>query len=637
MTNIASQVEFEGISLLGSSLDENPKKHEYKLDRTFFHRLNRLIWILLNSPRKLWSFDKQDREQSIFWLYMLFLMTNLCYEYLVTFVSLIPSHFYTILTSKDLPGFLKYLVPSVLIVLATSINKSCLQFLQGLCSIKTRRILTQFVHNRYIKSKHLYSVVSQKEIDNPDQRISQDIEKFSETLNQILTNLIIAPIMAIYYAYRCWTVTGPLGPLVIFLYFVVGTIISRQLIQPIIRPVFLRESQEGYFRFLHVRIQQFAESIAFYGGEEEERKKAQESLDVLLDYQRDVVSLTFPLAMANSIFSYVGSIFSYLVIAIPIFSGVYDDKDATELSAIISANSFVSMYLVFLFTSIIDQSTKCSDLAGYVTRIGELLEVLDEVAENTDSNAMQHFVQSLEIDWIKFEHVDLYSPQSQLVLLDFNLKIEPGHHVAFVGSNGSGKTSILRALAGLWPYQSGKIYAPKDILFLPQIPYLIEGSVKDQLLFPRSSSSASLSDHEAMDLLQKVHLGHLVQKLTSLDTSHNYQAWSELLSPGEQQRLVIARVLFWKPKFVVLDEATSAIDVEAENYLYQLLMSQQGMTVVSISHHPNVIQCHNTIVRLDERKKVYHEAKALGHTSSISGLLIRPLMNPFQIALLIMV
>ncbi|KAI8371217.1 ATP-binding cassette sub-family D member 4 [Choanephora cucurbitarum] len=596
---MVTQTEFDGIPLVEPLVGDKPKKHEYKLDRVFFHRLNRLIRILLNSPHKLWSIDRQDRKKSIFWLYTFFLMTNLTQEYLVTFVSVIPSHFFTILTSKDLAGFLKYIVPSMLIVLATSVLKSCLKFLEGLCAIKTRGLLTRWVHHAYIKPNYLYPLVNQKEIDNPDQRISQDIDKFSETLTKILTNLIVAPIMTIYYTYRCWIVTGPLGPLVIFVYFILGTLISRQLIQPIIRPIFFRESQEGHFRFLHVRLRQFAESIAFYGGEEEERKTANESLDTLLDYQRAVVKHTFPLSLANYVFSYVGSIFSYLVIAIPIFTGVYDDKDATELSSIISANAFVSMYLVFLFTSIIEQSSKCSDLAGYVTRIGELIEALDTIAEDSHNNSRQHFAQSSDMDWVEFEHVELYSPRSQLLLIDFNLKIEPGQHVVFTGSNGSGKTSILRALAGLWPYQGGKIHVPKDIFFLPQLPYLIEGSLKDQLLFPLRSKNASLSDHQVQELLEKVHLSHLVQTLTSFDKVYSYQTWSELLSPGEQQRLVIARVMYWKPKFVVLDEATSAVDAEAESQLYNMLLSQQDMTLISISHRQNVIQSHSVIVHLD--------------------------------------
>ena len=108
-----------------------------------------------------------------------------------------------------------------------------------------------------------------------------------------------------------------------------------------------------------------------------------------------------------------------------------------------------------------------------------------------------------------------------------------------------------------------------------------------------------MSDHQVQELLEKVHLSHLVQKLASFDKAYSYQTWSELLSPGEQQRLVIARVMYWKPKFVVLDEATSAVDAEAESQLYNMLLSQQDMTLISISHRQNVIQSHSVIVHLD--------------------------------------
>ncbi|KAI8046983.1 ABC transporter transmembrane region 2-domain-containing protein [Gilbertella persicaria] len=303
--------------------------------------------------------------------------------------------------------------------------------------------------------------------------------------------------MVIYYTYKCWSVTGFLGPLIIFLYFFLGTLVSQKLVQPIVGAVFFKELQEGNFRYLHVRLRQFAESIAFCGGEDEEHTRAQKSLDTLLAYQRTVVNKELPLAIANQSFAYIGSIFSYLIIAIPIFTGALDGKDATELSSIISANSFVFMYLIFLFTSIIEQSSKCSDLAGYTARIGEILETFDSVSYTLDNIEIDcPHRQDYSSDSIEIEDVKLVSPNSKVIVHDFNLKIKQGNHVAFVGVNGSGKTSILRALAGLWPCSEGRICMSRDVLFLPQVPYLIEGSLRDQMLYPNTSSIESKYKHK---------------------------------------------------------------------------------------------------------------------------------------------
>ncbi|OAD03035.1 hypothetical protein MUCCIDRAFT_178464 [Mucor lusitanicus CBS 277.49] len=566
----------------------------YSFDSVFFKRFARLLGILFKSTRK----------HSLFWLYITFITLGVSYEVLVYFVGMVPSQFYSILTSRDTIGFSKYILPCLLLVFSTATCKSLLNFMGGLFALKARKLLTIHLQNKYIKPKSMYTLVMNHEkVDNPDQRITQDVDKFAETLRQIVTNLIIAPVMVVYYTYKCWIVTGFAGPLLIYVYFLLGSFISRKFIQPIVNAVFFKELQEGNFRYLHVRLRQYAESIAFCDGEEEENGRAQHSLETLLTYQRTIVNKELPLKMANESFSYLGSILSYLIIAIPIFAGVFDGKDASELSAIISANSFVAMYLIYLFSTIIEQSTKLSDLAGFTARVGELLEALDQVAVEIEKMETEHPVRKEEhSDIIEFENVSLFSPRSKLIVHDLNLKIYQGDHVAFVGPNGSGKTSILRALACLWPCSEGRVHVPKvimgkDIIFLPQMPYLIEGSLRDQIVYPNTTPAARITDQEIVQLLQKVRLSHLSGLVKSYDTVYG-QEWSKMLSPGEQQRLVFARVFYWKPRFAVLDEATSAMDKDTEDYLYEALI-HMGTSVISVSHHPNVIDYHNTIVRLD--------------------------------------
>lgn len=151
------------------------------------------------------------------------------------------------------------------------------------------------------------------------------------------------------------------------------------------------------------------------------------------------------------------------------------------------------MYLIYLFSTIIEQSSKLSDLAGFTARVGELLEALDQVAVEIENIEIDHpHRKDEQSDIIKFENVSLYSPRSKIIVHDLNLRIEQGDHVAFIGPNGSGKTSILRALACLWPCSEGRVHVPKaklgkDIIFLPQMPYLIDGSLRDQIVYPNTS------------------------------------------------------------------------------------------------------------------------------------------------------
>lgn len=152
------------------------------------------------------------------------------------------------------------------------------------------------------------------------------------------------------------------------------------------------------------------------------------------------------------------------------------------------------MYLIYLFSTILEESSKLSDLAGYTARIGEFLEALDRVADEINEVEIEHphHFQDDQTDTIEFEDVTLFSPRSKLIVSDLNLKITQGNHVAFIGPNGSGKTSILRALGKLWPCTEGKIHVPKvrlgkDLIFLPQLPYLIDGSLREQIVYPNTT------------------------------------------------------------------------------------------------------------------------------------------------------
>ncbi|KAI9310082.1 ATP-binding cassette sub-family D member 4 [Dichotomocladium elegans] len=580
------------------------KNASYSFDRVFLRRLERLIFVLFPSSRddRCWSLSPKIRENSLFWLYIMFIALSCGTEIVYYYVGLLPSRFYGILSSSDFPAFVRFLFPCLLLVFGAAAGKSLLSYLGGLFALRIRKLLTQHLHQRYIRPKVMYFLTTYySHLDNPDQRITQDTDKFAESLRQIVENLIIAPILVIYYTWQCWAVSGALGPIMIYLYFVIGSVISRLLIRRIVNTVFYKEHAEGNFRFLHVRLRQFVESIAFSNGEPGENRHATRSLDELLDYQRRIVNKELPLNLANESFAYFGSILSYLIVAMPIYAGVFADKDPAELSEIISKNSFFSLYLIFKFSTIIEQSKKLSELAGYTARIGELLEAIDDIEDDLISETQQPQSDASTSDGsILFEDVRLVSPNGKTLLNRFSFRIGPNDCVAFVGRNGSGKSSLLRALCGLWKCASGRILLPKgltkkDIMILPQTPYLIHGSLREQIMYPHITSATPVSDHQIRALLEQVQLSHLEMHIHSFDTVYG-EEWQKMLSPGEQQRLMFARILHHKPRFA--DEATSAMDTAAEAHLYKLLMNMD-IAIISVSHHPELMGYHKKIVTLD--------------------------------------
>jgi putative ATP-binding cassette transporter len=193
--------------------------------------------------------------------------------------------------------------------------------------------------------------------------------------------------------------------------------------------------------------------------------------------------------------------------------------------------------------------------------------------------------------------VDLVPPFSDRVLIkDLNLSLEPRQRLLVVGPSGCGKTSFLRLVSGLWPVQGdGEIQRPAtgDLLFIPQKPYMLLGSLREQLAYPLESDR--FADDQFQAVLGEACLPDLLNRYPDLDVK---QDWPRLLSLGEQQRLAFARLLLNAPQMVVLDEATSALDVATERHLYELLCRRE-MSFISVGHRPTLTEFHDTVLELD--------------------------------------
>uniref|UniRef100_A0A669ETX0 ATP-binding cassette, sub-family D (ALD), member 4 n=1 Tax=Oreochromis niloticus TaxID=8128 RepID=A0A669ETX0_ORENI len=515
-------------------------------------------------------------------------------------VGVLPSHFYNVLADKNYSGFRSLVGTAMVLILFNSTLKSIDQYICNQMYVSWRKTLTESLHLAYFQGRVYYTLnVLREDIDNPDQRISQDAERLCKQMSSMASRLIISPFTLTYYTYHCFHSTGWIGPVSIFGYFVIGTIANKILMGPIVSTLFEQEKLEGDFRAGKV-----------------EHMRTDRRLQALLYTQKRLINKELWLYIGVNTFDYLGGFLSYIIIAIPIFSGVYDSLTPGELSALISKNAFVCIYLINGFTQLIDLSTTLSDVAGYTHRIGELREVMDDIlTKQCDYDPASGESYDFDSDFnihagpvdtaFIVDHLSYKSPFSdELLVEDLSLKISQGTHLLVVGNTGTGKTSLLRVLNRLWEAHSGFVhmttcFGPRGTLFLPQKPYLTDGTLREQVIYPLKDiypASGSVDDDRIIQFLELAGVSNLLKRTGGLDEKVDWN-WYDVLSPGEMQRLSFARLFYLQPKYAILDEATSALTEEAEAQLYRTC-KQLGMTLVSLGHRSSLEKYHDVQLKL---------------------------------------
>ncbi|CAL8394333.1 unnamed protein product [Arctogadus glacialis] len=545
------------------------------------------------------------------------LVLTLTEQLIIYQVGILPSQFYMVLADKDYAAFRNLITFAILLILLNSTLKSLDQYICSQMYVGWRQSLTENLHADYFRGRVYYTLnVLREDIDNPDQRISQDTERLCKQMSNMASRIIVSPFTLAYYTYQCYHSTGWMGPVSIFGYFVVGTISNKMLMGPIVNTLFQQEKLEGDFRFKHMQIRVNAESAAFYRAGKVEHMRTDRRLQSLLQTQKRLMNKELWLYIGVNTFDYLGGFLSYIIIAIPIFTGIYDDLSPGELSALISRNAFVCIYLINGFSQLIDLSTTLSDVAGYTHRIGELREAMADIlrrqcdydpasGDNYDFDSDFNIHAGPADTAFVLDRLSFRSPDSdELLVEELSLKISQGRHLLVVGNTGTGKTSLLRVLNRLWEADSGFVqmttcFGPRGILFLPQKPYLTDGTLREQVIYPLKDiypASGSVDDERIIQFLELAGVSNLLKRTGGLDERVDWN-WYDVLSPGEMQRLCFARLFYLQPKYAVLDEATSALTEEAEGQLYRLC-KQLGMTLISLGHRSSLEKYHDVSLRL---------------------------------------
>jgi putative ATP-binding cassette transporter len=452
-----------------------------------------------------------------------------------------------------------------------------------------RRWLTGRFLDGYLKGRKYYELGSDSEIDNPDQRISEDINTFTGRSINFLLIFLGSIMQLVAFSAVLWSISHLLVG-VLAVYATIGTVVALWVFgKPLIHLNFWQLRREADFRFSLMRVRENAESIAFYRGEAQERAHIDSQLEKVIHNFARLIKKQRSLNLFQRTFSQLTLVLPGMILADGVLSGELEVGRAIQ-----AAGAFTAV--LGAVGVIVDNFESLSRFVAGIGRLQALSNLVLPAAETrTAAESCPPRIQTRAGQHVALESLTLHPPQSERVLIkELNLVLKPGDALLITGDSGCGKSSLLRAIAGLWHTGSGVIHRPplEDFFFLPQQPYLQSGTLRSQLIYP--SVESSLSDEDLLDILEQVHLPHLAGRVGGLDA---VQDWEKLLSVGEQQRLAFGRVMVHAPGIVILDEATSALDSGNEASLYGRLRDS-GTTLISIAHRAAVLRHHTHVLRL---------------------------------------
>ena len=358
----------------------------------------------------------------------------------------------------------------------------------------------------------------------------------------------------------------------------VATVFALKTGRPLISLNFMNEKLNANFRYALIRLREYGESVAFYRGEAVERGNLLARFASVIENMWGIVFRSLKFQGFNLAISQAAVVFPIIVQAPRLLSKQITLGDVMQTT---QAFGQVEGALSFIRSSY-------DNFASYRAVINRLSGFIDsiEASDRLPGAQIDAAEQGLEV-----RALSVTTPAEQMLVADLNLSLTTSASLLIRGKSGIGKTTLLRAIAGLWPYVGGQVVRPvgHHALFLPQKPYLPLGTLRAALYYP----AAPQSDEEAAAVLRRCQLGHLVARLDA-DAD-----WARTLSLGEQQRLSIGRVLVNRPQLVFLDEASSAMDEGLEYAMYHLLREAlPDAILVSVGHRSSLLDFHTQELEL---------------------------------------
>lgn len=519
---------------------------------------------------------------------------NFGYVYAHVLLNQWSGEFYNALQNLNVSEFNSLVIKFVFYIAFIILTFLVKAYIEDFLSFKWRNWMTHKFIERWLADKAFYkSLQQQNAVDNPDQRISQDISNFTRSILDFATSILSSVVNLITFSFILWTLSPefsiPLGEESVLsipgymlwltiIYCLIATYIVFKIGKPLIKLDFISETKEANFRYSLMRIVERRDEVALLNGEKQEKKQLDKKFyEIKENYFKKLVQFIY-INTAQNLFSNASSVFPLLAAAPAFFAGTITLGTLMQLS---SAFNYVQSSLM-LFA---DRYQSLAAISAMASRLNQLHQSTEP------QKAIPAINKTIDDTLLEVNNLTIYKPNQTAPLLKINFSLKAGQKLMIQGRSGIGKTTLIKTIAGIWPHASGAITRPELIDIMPQKPYFPIGSLKEAILY--GNDKPDIADKEIEAVLETLGLSHLSQDL-NLSSD-----WNAKLSLGEQQRLSIVRIIIKKPKWLILDEPTASLDKENQVKAMQTLFKHLPETaVLTISHSASLAEYHDSTLLL---------------------------------------
>jgi len=508
--------------------------------------------------------------------------------------------FFDAVGRKDLSSFVHHLWTFLVIIALLLALIVAQTFLQETLKFRLREWITRHLLAEWLKPMRVYQLSFAGLYGrNPDQRIQEDTRLLGDYTADLGCGIVYSLLQIVAFVGVLWTLSAQItfkaagydiaipGYMVwcALIYALIGSSLTWLVGRPLMALNGERYAREAEFRFALVRVNESGESIALHGGERDEHRHLETALAAVVDTMRRISS-----SLAHLTWITAGTSWLSLIVPILVAAPAYFGGSLTLGGLIMVAGAFGQVQGAMRW--FVDNFSRLADWRAAIHRVARFRETLDDLPAVEEG--AEEIKRELHPDGhLAFEGVRIFLPDGHIIIADATVSVAPGERVLIVGDTGRGKSTLFRAVAGLWPWGAGTILTPPRgaMAFLPQRPYLPLGTLRNAMTYPDQPDA--FSDADVRQALERCDLGNLVGKLDEAER------WDKELSLGEQERLAFARLLLHRPGWVFLDEATAALDEESQRHVMSLFDNElKNTTVLSIGHRPDLAPYHTRTLQL---------------------------------------